>query len=132
MMKYLVRNTALVLVMLFCGMFILNSGVAFAGSPSYNGVDCSGAAAQSPVCHAGTTDPLTGSNGVIVKATNVLALVAGIAAVIIIIIAGIHFITSNGDPNAAGSARSTIIMAAVGIVVIVLAKSIITFIVSRV
>ena len=132
-MKYIVRNIALVFVTLLCSVFAMSGGFALAaGNPSYSGVQCSGAASKSPVCNASSSDPLTGSNGIIVKATNILAIVAGIAAVIIIIIAGIHFITSNGDPSATGSARSTIIMAIVGLIIIVLAKSIITFIVSRI
>jgi hypothetical protein len=67
-----------------------------------------------------------------VKATNILALVAGIAAVIMIIVAGIKFITSQGEPSAVGEARKTIIYTAVGLVVIVLARTIITFVVSKV
>jgi hypothetical protein len=107
-------------------------GLALAANPAYSGVQCSGAAAKSPVCHASATDPLTGSNGVIVKAANIIALIAGIAAVIIIIIAGINFILSSGDSAKTGRAREAIIYAAVGLAVIVLSRAIITFIVSRV
>jgi cytochrome bd-type quinol oxidase subunit 2 len=69
---------------------------------------------------------------VIVKAANIIALIAGIAAVIIIIIAGINFILSSGDSAKTGRAREAIIYAAVGLAVIVLSRAIITFIVSRV
>jgi hypothetical protein len=131
MMKTLLRGFSLTLVTLFCSVFI-TSGIALAANPSYSGVQCSGAAAASPVCHATSTDPLTGSNGIIVKATNLIALIAGIAAVIMIIVAGIKFITSQGDSSSVSQARQTIIYACVGIVVIVLAKTIITYVVSKV
>lgn len=130
-MKMKIRNVVIGLTTLLCSLSMM-SGLALAANPAYSGVQCSGAAAKSPVCHASTTDPLTGNNGVIVKAANIFALVAGIAAVIIIIIAGINFIMSSGDAAKTGRARETIIYAAVGIVVIVLARTIITFIVSRV
>lgn len=130
-MKMKIRNVVIGLTTLLCSLSMM-SGLALAANPAYSGVQCSGAAAKSPVCHASTSDPLTGNNGVIVKAANIFALVAGIAAVIIIIIAGINFIMSSGDAAKTGRARETIIYAAVGIVVIVLARTIITFIVSRV
>lgn len=131
-MKTILRNFTVSLVALLCSLCILSSGVVFAANPSYSGVQCSGAAAASPVCHTAATDPLTGSNGIIVKATNLIALVAGIAAVIMIIVAGFKMITSQGDPGAVADARKTIIYTAVGLVVIVLSRTIITYIVSKV
>lgn len=132
-MKLFMRNAAILLTLLGSVALIMPSGIALAsGNPAYAGVQCKGAAAASPVCKAPTTDPLTGSNGIIVKATNLIALIAGFAAVIMIIIAGIKFITSQGDTGSVNEARKTIIYTCVGLVVIVLAKTIITFVVSKV
>jgi hypothetical protein len=132
-MKAIVRNFSLSLTMLLGSFFIMGNGLALAAAnPSYQGVQCSGVGAASPVCHASTTDPLTGSNGIIVKATNIIALIAGIAAVIMIIVAGFKFITSQGDSGAVADARKTIIYTTVGLVVIVLARTIITYVVSKV
>lgn len=77
-------------------------------------------------------NPLTGTEGVIMTVANVLALISGVIAVIIIIISGIQMITSSGDSNKVKSARDTIIYASVGIVVIVLARSIVIFIINAV
>lgn len=99
----------------------------------FGGACSNGAAGSSTVCKTkGTSDPVTGSTGVIVKITHLIAIVAGIAAVIIIIIAGIRYIISGGDSAKTASAKNTIIYAVVGLVVIVLAQAIITFIVSRI
>lgn len=130
-MKLNLRTIIIGLCTLLCSMGMM-SGLALAANPAYSGVQCNGAAAKSPVCSAPTSDPLTGTNGVIVKATNIIALVAGIAAVIIIIVAGINFITSSGDSAKTGKARETIIYAAVGLAVIALSRAIIMFIVSRI
>ena len=94
---------------------------------------CSGKnTAASAVCNDTTTgNPVVGPNGVIVKVTQIIAVVAGAAAVILIIISGIKFITSTGDSNSVQSARETIIYALIGLVVIVLAQSIIVFVVKK-
>jgi hypothetical protein len=57
--------------------------------------------------------------------------VLGAIALIIIIIAGIKFMTSQGNPDALTKARNTIIYAAVGLAVAVGAFSIVTFVVGR-
>lgn len=46
---------------------------------------------------------------------------AGFVTVIVIVISGIQFITSSGNPEAAGAARSRLIYAIIGFVVIILA-----------
>ena len=55
----------------------------------------------------------------------------GAIALIIIIIAGIKFMTSQGNPEALAKARNTIIYAAVGLAVAVGAFSIVTFVIGR-
>jgi cytochrome bd-type quinol oxidase subunit 2 len=60
----------------------------------------------------------------------VFALGAGIA-MIVIILAGIQFILSQGDPGKTAKARNTIIYAAVGLVLCALAFSIVRFILGR-
>lgn len=79
-----------------------------------------------------TTNPLLGSDGIITKVTNIVAIVAGAAAVIMIIISGLLFVTAGGDSQRVQTARNTIIYVVVGLVVILLARSIIEFIVSRI
>lgn len=49
---------------------------------------------------------------------------AGVAAVIVIIVAGFFFVTSHGDPNLVSRAKQAIIGAVIGLVVILLAFAI--------
>jgi hypothetical protein len=65
-------------------------------------------------------------------AVNTLSLVAGVAAVIMIIISGLKFITANGDAGNVASARTTLIYALVGLVVVALAQFIVHFVLGRV
>ena len=96
-------------------------------------------APNSPTCQQNasqngkTTDPAVNT---IRTAANIIAIVAGIAAVIMIIIAGFQFVTAggaspgqrSGDPNKIKSARATLSSALVGLVIIALAWTIVTFV----
>lgn len=50
--------------------------------------------------------------------------VAGFVAVVMIVISGIQFITSSGNPEAASAARNRLVYALIGFVVIILAFAI--------
>jgi hypothetical protein len=128
MIKTIILSIALPLLGL---VIMLTPASALAWNP-FGGVDC-GEAGNSAVCDRQKSgNPLAGPDGLIIKIANVVAIVAGIAAVIMIIYGGLKYVTSNGDSNSISSAKHTIIYALVGLVVIALAKIIITFVISRV
>lgn len=79
-----------------------------------------------------TTDPLTGPNGTLGKVTRDVALFAGVTAVIIMIIGGFMYILSGGDSGKVSTAKDTILYAAVGLVVIAIAQTIIEFVIDRI
>ncbi|QQS18970.1 hypothetical protein IPL68_02840 [Candidatus Saccharibacteria bacterium] len=78
-----------------------------------------------------TQNPLTGTSGFIYKVSRIVALVAGMAAIIVIIVSGIRYMTSGGDSQKISSAKGTLVGAVIGLVVIVLAQVIITFVIKR-
>lgn len=96
-------------------------------------------APDSPACQQNkkqnnsTTNPVA---DIIHTATNIIALVAGIAAVIIVIISGFMVATAggaspgqrSGDPNKIKTARSALAGSLIGLVIIALAWTIITFV----
>lgn len=59
-------------------------------------------------------------------------LIAGIVAVVIIIIGGIRYAASNGDSSGVQSAKNTILYAVVGLIVVILAASITGFVINNV
>ncbi|HET7640350.1 MAG TPA: hypothetical protein VFK47_16620, partial [Ktedonobacteraceae bacterium] len=66
-----------------------------------------------------------------VKASNIIATLAGIAAVIMVIISGFMYVTSGGDPSKVNNARATLLYSIVGVVVIVMARTIIVFVINK-
>lgn len=64
---------------------------------------------------------------VVVNILNAVIGVAGFVAVVFIIIGGIHYMTSSGDPGKTKKARDTILYAAIGLVICALAFAIVNF-----
>ncbi|MEI7683326.1 MAG: hypothetical protein WCJ24_03450 [Candidatus Saccharibacteria bacterium] len=64
-------------------------------------------------------------------ALTILSFIAGLAAVVMIIISGIKFITSQGDPANIASARNTILYAIVGLVVVAISQIIVRFVITK-
>ena len=62
---------------------------------------------------------------------NILLFLIGAIAVIMIIIGGIRYVTSNGDQGQVTGAKNTILYAIVGLVVAIMAYAIVNFVVSR-
>ena len=62
---------------------------------------------------------------------DVLSLVVGIVSVIMIIIAGLRYITSGGDSQNVTNAKNTILYAIVGLVIVIFAQTIVRFVVGR-
>jgi hypothetical protein len=77
------------------------------------------------------TSPIYGKNGLLIKIANIIAFIAGIAAVIVIIVGALQYVTAGGDSNKASSARGTITGALIGLAIIVLAGTIIDFLINR-
>ena len=70
--------------------------------------------------------------GVFHVVVQVLTIVIGGLAIIMLVVSGMRLIASNGDSNAVKSARSGIIYAIIGLVVAALGQVIVSFVLSRV
>jgi hypothetical protein len=70
--------------------------------------------------------------GIIGTVINILSLIVGIVAVIMIIFGGFKYITAGGDSGQLTSARHTITYAIVGLVIVALAQFIVQFVIQQV
>lgn len=94
------------------------------------------AAAALPGCGTSNTQICTANDnllgGILKDVINVMLYLAGAIAVIMVVVGGIRYITSDGDPGAASKAKSTIIYALVGLVVAIMSFGIVNFVLDRI
>jgi hypothetical protein len=83
-------------------------------------------------------DPLVGPDGLLAHITNIVTIVAGAAAVILIIVSALKLITSGSDVSTGSrtdtdieDARRALANAVIGLVVIVAARTIIVYLLNR-
>lgn len=62
------------------------------------------------------------------KVVNLISVAVGIAAVIMIIIAGFRYVTSAGNPERTKGAKNTLLYALIGLVIVALAQIIVQFV----
>lgn len=100
-------------------------------NPTPNGTSiCSGESTAycGDTANNGQND-IYGPNGLISDAINIISVIAGIAAIIVIMIGGFRFVVSGGDSNSVSGARSMILYSLVGLVIIGAAQLIMRFII---
>lgn len=115
-------------IAVFVPVLALAAAVGFA--PSVLAVDCSGTSVLSGAKCAKSSDQRGDIRKLIEIATNVLLFIIGAVAVIMIIIGGLRYTTSNGDSGQVTSAKNTILYGVIGVVVALLAYAIVNFVVS--
>lgn len=86
---------------------------------------------KSGINKAGGADNKMGFAGLLERVINILLFVVGAVAVLAIIIGGIRYVVSGGDPKAAAGAKDTILYAVIGLVVAFAAYAIVRFVVTR-
>lgn len=73
----------------------------------------------------------TGVFDILKTVINVLLIVAGAVAVIMIIIGGIRYITSSGDQSHVKAAKDTILYAVIGLVITILSFAIVNYVLGK-
>lgn len=75
--------------------------------------------------------PVKDLNSTITNIINILSVVVGIAAVIMLIVGGFRYVTSGGKQESITSAKNTILYAVIGLVVVALAQVIARFVLNK-
>lgn len=124
----------------------LSTYAATSSDPLRAACNTTKAAQDSPLCKQAksqdTNDPIAGTNGIISKATNIVAIVAALGAVINIVIGAFEFVTAGGTgfknvsanpaPTKAAKARSRVTSGLIGLAIVALAWAILRFVEDRV
>jgi hypothetical protein len=102
------------------GYFASESGQAACGAlNTLNSSQSCGANSQSSI------------DTLIQTVVNIMSIIVGIVAVIMIIVSGMRFVTSGGDSQKVSGAKSALIYALIGLVIIGLAQAIVYFTISN-
>lgn len=103
----------------------------YAAPVSVGGGACGPGTETSPACQTPATDPISGSGGILGKVTHLVAVLTGIAAIIMFIIGGLMYVLSNGDSSRVTLARNTLIYASLGVIITIAAQSIVVFVLNK-
>ncbi len=127
MAKSMLNTTKLFLLssLLFTQSFIASP---FVLADTKGDLICGANSAASGDC---ATQPTGSLDDTIANVINILSILVGIAAVVMIIIGGLRYITSGGNPEGAKKARTTILYAIAGLVIAVLAQVIARFVLKK-
>lgn len=120
-------------LVVFAAFAAVSSGAL--ASPTY-AVDLSKACAegdvkQSALCQGDVANENLKTGSFIKNLTDTLLFLLGTISVIMIIIGGIRYTTSNGDASQTKSAKDTIMYSVVGLVVALMAWGIVGFVINR-
>ena len=96
-------------------------------SPTGSSV-ATGAACAKP---NGTADNLFVAGGIFQQISNTLIFLVGAIAVIMLIIGGLRYVTSNGEASSIKGAKDTITYAIIGIIVAMLSYALVSFVIGR-
>lgn len=81
------------------------------------------------VCSAGGT--MSSPQDIVSAVIQIFAWVVGAISVIMLIFAGLKYVTSGGDSNKIASAKNTIIYAVIGLILVVLSTVIVNFVLKK-
>ena len=108
---------------------------ALVSAQNVNKAFCEGSGKTTAVCQdvkaSEKTDPLLGPNGVLTTTARILSFLVGFAALVSMILAGIRYILSGGDPQKISQAKDAIIYGVVGLIVAVFAQAIVGLVLSK-
>ena len=108
-------------------------GSAFVAMPLVASSDIASAQVSDGLDMTKTTETGTRTvDNLIENVINILLWAIGIIAVIMIIIGGIRYATSNGDSNQVSAAKNTIMYSVVGLVIAIFAYAIVKFVIDKI
>jgi len=115
---------------ILCANTVMFTRTAYAAVDAKQAV-CEGAGAVDPASGGCSSTSSTAVEKVLSTGLNLFSAIIGIIAVVMIMIAGLKYITSQGEPANIATAKNSIIYAAIGLVVVALAQVIVRFVLYR-
>jgi hypothetical protein len=70
-------------------------------------------------------------NDLLHQVVNIASAIVGVVAVVMIIVGGLRYVTSGGDSSKVSSAKSTLIYAIIGLIIVALAQIVVHFVLNQ-
>lgn len=128
-MKHIKLTLAAMIAVLGLSLTPLVADTASAATPKEELCKGSGGSWSGSTCTNANSGGVT-VQGLIKDVVNVLLFIIGAVSVIMIIIGGLRYVTSNGDSSSMTSAKNTILYAVVGLIIAMAAYAIVNFVIS--
>lgn len=112
------------------GLFALNLVAPHVFADAKSAV-CEGAGLTVGASGCSTPSGTPEVESVVQRGLNIFSAILGIIAVVMIMVGGLKYITSQGDSGQMNTAKNTLIFAAVGLVIVVLAQTLVKFVLKR-
>lgn len=124
----MLKRIRLVMVTLFALSLLLVPALSVYAQSGSNAEVCNAINGISP--DGGTCDNPSGFNvnRLVTVAVNMLSIVAGVIAVIMMIVSGLRYVTSQGDATQISNAKKSLIYAIVGMVVVAFSQMLVKFV----
>ncbi len=110
------------------GLLVLFLSVGLALPATVNAIDGGAKKKFEKTVNSTGGSEATALPALIKNTINILLYVAGVIAVVIIVVGSLRFVTSEGDAQAANKAKNSVVYALVGLVLAVLAYAIVNFV----
>jgi hypothetical protein len=127
------RSLVLLLASFLGILLVLAAPVAAQTSPEITQGLCAGVNLDvNDTNCTGGTDAVSTINDLIRKVINLLSVIVGVVAVIMIMVGGFRYITSGGNDTGVTSAKNTILYAIIGLIIVALAQLLVRFVLRQV
>lgn len=135
-MKHLIQKTKhfpILLALAFCFSLVFAPSVSASLFSGAKKEACAGAQLSGPPSAADCTeDDSKKLSTTIQNGIDLVSIIVGIIAVVMVIIGGLRFIVADGDSGKVTTARNTIMYALIGLILVASAQVIVKFVLTRV
>lgn len=129
-LKSLAASALLCVLMLVPALPVTAAPALFAASTS-QGEACSAIGDISPGSGSCSNPSGSSVDSIIKLVIQILSILAGVIAVIMLMVAGLKYVTSQGDATQITSAKNSLLYAVIGLVVVAFAQFIVKFVLSK-
>jgi hypothetical protein len=127
------RSLVLLLASFLGILLVLAAPVAAQTSPEITQGLCAGVNLDvNDTNCTGGSDAVSTINDLIRKVINLLSVIVGVVAVIMIMVGGFRYITSGGNDTGVTSAKNSILYAIIGLILVALAQLLVRFVLRQV